>query len=84
MIPARIEGCTRALGAPKGWNPETDGHCGMLPIRDELRDDMPIMLSAWEPTPAELVALNAGAKVLLRVVGQGHPPVMLYVGDPHA
>lgn len=33
-----------------------------------------------EPTPAELAALNAGAKVMLRVVGQGHPPVMLYVG----
>jgi hypothetical protein len=79
MIPARIEGCTRALGAPLGWIPETDGHCGTLPIRDEMQDDMPVMLSAWEPTPAELDALNAGAKVMLRVVGNGHPPVMLYV-----
>jgi hypothetical protein len=81
MFVARVEGCTRALGAPQGWNPETDGYCGMLPIRDELRDAMPIMTSAWEPTPAELEALRAGAKVLLRVVGTAHPPVMVYVGE---
>ena len=81
MIVSRVEGCTRALGAPQGWNPETDGYCGMLPIRDEMRDAMPTMISAWEPTPAELAALNAGAKVVLRVVGVQHPPVMIYVGE---
>jgi hypothetical protein len=40
------------------------------------------MVSAWEPTPAEMEAIAAGAKVMLRVVGMGHPPVMLYVGNP--
>jgi hypothetical protein len=35
----------------------------------------------WEPTPDELAALAHGAKVMLRVVGTGHPPVMLYVSD---
>lgn len=28
MIPARIAGCTRALGAPAGWTPETDAFVG--------------------------------------------------------
>jgi hypothetical protein len=28
---------------------------------------------AWQPTPEELVALMAGASVLLSVVGTGHP-----------
>lgn len=82
MIPARIAGCTRALGAPAGWTPETSGPCSGLPIRDEMAGDLPAMVSAWEPTPAELAALNAGAKVHLRIVGAGHPPVMLYVGEP--
>jgi hypothetical protein len=81
MIPARIDGCTRALGAPKGWTPETSGPCCGLPIRDEMNGDVACMISAWEPTPAELTALNAGAKVMLRVLGNGHPPVMLYTGE---
>lgn len=81
MIPARISDCTRVLGAPKGWTPETSGDCGGLPIRDELAGDMPVMVSAWEPTPAEIAAIAAGAKVYLRIVGTGHPPVMLWAGE---
>lgn len=82
MIPVRISGCTRSLGAPPGWRPETSGDCCGLPIRDEMNGDVPCMVSAWEPTQAELSALNAGAKVHLRVVGSGHPPVFVSVGDP--
>jgi len=81
MIPVRIEGCTDVLGAPPGWTPETSGPCRGLPIRTEMNGDQPCMVSAWEPTPAEVAAIAAGAKVMLRVVGTGHPPVMLYVGD---
>jgi len=80
MIVALIENYTRVLGAPKGWTPETSGACGGLPIRDEMNGDVPCMVSAWEPTPGELAAINAGAKVLLRVIGSGHPPVMVMVG----
>lgn len=82
MIPARIAGCTRALGAPTGWTPETSGACVGLPIRDEMNGDQPCMVSAWEPTPVEIAAIVAGAKIMLRVIGQGHPPVCLYVGEP--
>lgn len=81
MIPARVEGCTRALGAPPGWTPETSGDCGFLRIRDEMNGDVPAMVSAWEPTPAELAALNAGEKVYLSVIGAGHPPVWIWVGE---
>lgn len=35
-------------------------------------------ISAWLPTPDELVRLNAGEPVYLSVWGNGHPPV--YVG----
>lgn len=82
MIPARIANCTRVLGAPIGWTPETSGPCRGLPIRDEANGDMPAMVSCWEPTPAELAALNNGGKVYLRIVGAGHPPVMIYALGP--
>lgn len=84
MIPARISGCTRVLGAPAGWTPETSGPCCGLPIRDEINSDQNVMISAWEPTPSEIAALVAGAKVMLRVAGTGHPPVMLWTGEPPA
>ncbi|MFW2829908.1 hypothetical protein [Sphingomonas sp. ID0503] len=82
MIVAVIEGYHVVLGAPAGWTPETSGPCLGLPIRREMNGDMPCMVSAWEPTVAELAALQAGAKVYLRVLGSAHPPVMIYVGDP--
>lgn len=81
MIPARIENCTVVLGAPPGWTPETSGPCVGLPIRREMNGDMPCMVSAWEPTPAELAAIAAGAKIMLRIIGASHPPVALYVGE---
>ena len=76
-----ISGATRNLGAPSGWDREKDGICGGLPIRDEEIGRLHCMTSAWLPTPEELAALNAGAPVYLRVVGTGHPPVMVYVEE---
>jgi hypothetical protein len=56
MIVARIAGATTTLGAPKGWDTERDGNCRSLPIR--VIDGC--YQSAWEPTPEELLMLNAG------------------------
>lgn len=80
MIPRRIAGATRYLGAPKGWEPESDGDCSHLAILDVENDHgHNVMLSAWEPTPAEIEALQAGAPVYLQIVGTGHPPVNVWV-----
>lgn len=76
MISKRIPGATRYLGAPSGWDPERDGPCGHLAIRD---DPGPYMVSRWEPTPDELRLLNQGGSVELTVVGGVHPPVALIV-----
>lgn len=78
MIAKRIAGATHYLGAPKGWNPETDGNCGHLAVR---LVDGNVFESLWEPTPAELEVLKVGGSVLLRVVG-GQPPVALSVEMP--
>ncbi|OYU91939.1 MAG: hypothetical protein CFE29_03580 [Bradyrhizobiaceae bacterium PARB1] len=79
MIIARIAGATRVLG-------KSQGYIG-LPLRDEMinctvgGEATPSMVTAWEPTPDELARLNAGALVQLRIIGTGHPPVMLEVGE---
>lgn len=79
MIPRRIHGATRYLGAPRGWEPDKDGDCSHLAILDVESDYGPRMISAWEPTPAELEALQSGAPVYLQIVGRAHPPVMMWV-----
>lgn len=74
-----ITGCTRVLG-------KCQGYLG-LPLRDVVINcsvngpETPAMETAWFPTPDELVALAEGAPVILRVMGTGHPPVMLYTGE---
>lgn len=76
----RIQGWTRELG--KG-----QGYIG-LPLRDVVitcsvgGPDTPAMETAWLPTPDEIVAIIAGAPIILRVIATAHPPVMLMVGDP--
>jgi len=75
----RIRGCTRVIGKAQGYYG--------LPIRDIVINDTvtgpetPAMETAWFPSPDELAAINAGAPIILRVCGNGHPPVMLYTGE---
>jgi hypothetical protein len=78
MIPRRIVGATHHLAAPEGWDEASQGLCSRLHVRVLPKN---VCESAWEPTPAELAALNAGASIILGVVG-GQPPVMLYVEPP--
>lgn len=78
----RVFNATRVLG-------QAQGYLG-LPIRDEkIRcsvngADMPSMVSAWLPTPAELRRIAAGAPVHVRILGTAHPPIMVEVGDAPA
>lgn len=80
MLPGRILGATRVMGERQSE------YCG-LPVRDETVDcgeklgQQPAMRSAWFPTPAEIEALAAGAPIYLVVLGRGHPPVWLEVGE---
>lgn len=74
MIPKRIDGATHLMTAPPDWEAEKNGPCGSLAIR--VVDN--VFQSAWEPTPAELDALNRGGSIVLSIVG-GQPPVALSV-----
>lgn len=75
----RIEGATRTLGAPHDWDEATSGKCYGLPVRDVVIDGAPYMVSAWEPSPAELQALINGESIHLFIRGTVHPVVMLGV-----
>lgn len=75
MIPKVIAGATHWLRKPDEWKQE-DGSCAALAVRV----DGGVYASAWEPTPAEMALLNAGGRVVLRVLG-GQPPVMLTVEE---
>jgi hypothetical protein len=80
MLIRRIEGATRNLGAPADWDGDIS-KCNVLPIADVMTDHGPFMVSAWEPTPAELEAINAGASIQLWIAGTGHPVVSLAVSE---
>jgi hypothetical protein len=73
MMINAIAGATRRIG-------KSQGYLG-LPLRDEIGDHGPQMVSSWQPTPAEAAALAAGAPIYLTVLGSGHTPVMLTVGE---
>lgn len=73
MMINAIEGCTRRIG-------KSQGYLG-LPLRDEVVDGIPQMVTSWQPTPAEAVRLASGAPIYLIILGSEHPPVMMYVGD---
>lgn len=82
MLIRRIEGATRNLGAPADWDGDIS-KCNVLPILDVMTAQGPFMVSSWEPTPAELAALNAGASINLWIAGRSHPVVALTAGvDP--
>jgi hypothetical protein len=79
MLIKAIEGATRVLG-------KSQGYLG-LPVRDDLIDcpvngpNTPRMMTAWEPTPAELRKIVNGAPIYLSIHGTMPPPVMLLVGE---
>ena len=73
-----IEGVSRIIG-------KAQGYLG-LPLRDGTMNcpvngpGTPTMTTAWLPTPQELEALNRGAAVHVRIIGNRHPPIMVEVG----
>lgn len=78
MLIGHIEGATRVIGKSQGYNglPVCDVTLN-CPVNGE---GTPAMVTAWHPTPDELVALMNGAAVHVQLLGQSHPPIMVGVG----
>jgi hypothetical protein len=71
-----LDAPTRRLGAPPSWDHEKDGLCHTL----EILDREGWMISAWQPTEAELERIKAGKPIFLHIQGVAHPVVALTVG----
>lgn len=78
MLIQRIANFTRVIGKAQGYRG--------LPLRDGVTNcsvsgqDTPTMETAWQPTPAELILLNAGANIHVMLAGSVHPPIIVSVG----
>lgn len=70
---------SRPIGAPKDWDPEKHGDCGVLPVQDVEFNGVPFMRSHWRPSPAEMAALDAGGYITLDVSAAKHPVVAMGV-----
>lgn len=60
----------------------TDTQCGGLRalntrVAGGSCDGAPLIVTAWQPTPEELAALNAGQPIFLSVLAAGLPPHFL-------
>jgi len=76
--PVRFEQANTVMRAPAGMENCCDVHAAVV----QWSDGSHSVLTAWRPTPEELVRLNLGEPVFLMVSGQGMPPVALAVGNP--
>jgi hypothetical protein len=82
MITRRIKDAHVNLAPPPDYPTDGESTCGHLWVRFAVTSDgLPLVQSAWEPTPKELEALNQGASVILEIVGNGMPAVALYVEE---
>lgn len=78
MIRSRHPTNNLVLGAPAGWD-QTVLPCDALAVTRVDWNGQPALVSYWVPTPEEIAALAAGAKVALWILGESHPPVALEV-----
>lgn len=79
MQPGKIDGATRALGAPPDWDAATQGECETLTIRDVVLMHTHAMQSAWYPSEEEKQAIVQGRPIILTVWSRTHPPVSIDV-----
>lgn len=72
---------TRAIGKPENWDETLDGPCITISVHDFVdgRTGLPFMMTAWEPDPQELRALNEGKPLFLCISGKVHPVIKLFV-----
>jgi len=75
---------SRPLGAPKGWDNELDGECGVLYVVDhvDLQSGQNFQYSFYKPTEADIDALRRGGALRLGIMGTSHPVINLGVFSP--
>lgn len=78
MQTARIENHTKVIGIQQGYR---GLYVRETPVVDPISKNKTVLQeTAWTPTPAELVLLNLGCSVHVKVMSANHPPMMVGVG----
>lgn len=72
---------SRPLGAPKGWDDELDGKCGVLHVVDhvDVQSGQNFQYSFYKPTEEDIDAFRRGGMLRLGVMGTSHPVISLAV-----
>lgn len=80
MLPGRIEGANAKLSQPSGWDTTTRGPVAALHVRKANTNAGPVIMSAWFPSIDEINAIQAGAPVIITIVGSSQPVMGVGVG----
>jgi len=74
----------RTIGAPADWDQDLDGSCGAIFVADAVDElsGLNFMYSLYQPTAADLEALNRGGFLRLGIAGRGHPVFNMVVMKP--
>lgn len=67
------------LGKPEGWEEKDCQTITAVGVQDRLGN---FFLVAFQPSPEDIFAINAGQPILLRVSAEWFPPVALFTLDP--
>ncbi len=72
---------SRPLGAPKGWDQELDGECGVLFVVDHVDtlSGQNFQYSFYRPTQEEIDQLMVGGALRLGIMGTSHPVLNMAV-----
>lgn len=84
MIPQRFEQCNKVFQPPPDSKPgEVEPlHVYSGPQILPTGRKVACIVSAWKPTPEELVKLNLGESIYISFLQSSLPPHLLLVGSP--
>ena len=72
-------GTNMSFGKPADMEDEQCASLKAMVGKDQ--NQVPYILTAWQPSYEDLQALNAGRPLMLQIVGGGMPPVALWTYD---
>lgn len=72
MHPANFAESNKVLSKPDEM---TDDECGPLCVCQAFQGDLPVNISCWKPTKAELTEIISTGRVWVGVIGPAMPPI---------
>lgn len=79
MMPVHFEGANTTFHKPSDMTDEQCMSVSAYVGRDS--DNLPFVLTAWQPSHEDIQAINAGRPIMLKLVGVSMQPAALYTFD---